>query len=209
MKSLYETLGIDKSATTDEIKAAYRRAASKAHPDKDTGSHDAMQTVQQAYDVLGDEDRRRQYDETGSIDNDASIEGLAAMQIIDGFKQCIDQELASNASIDPVATLREAFQKFITDHSAIVAKCFRDRTRVEQRRNKVKHNGNGDNMYAHICDTFIAAISTKQRHTEQRIKVHERALEMLKDYDFCDGYQMLNQFPLLRNGQTIFISNMP
>lgn len=57
----YQTLGISRTATADEIKRAYRRMASQHHPDKggDTGR---FQQIQEAYDVLSDAQRRQEYD---------------------------------------------------------------------------------------------------------------------------------------------------
>lgn len=57
----YQTLGIDKNATPDDIKKAYRKLASTHHPDK--GGDTAMfQNIQSAYDVLSDPEKRKQYD---------------------------------------------------------------------------------------------------------------------------------------------------
>ena len=64
MSDHYTTLGINKTATTDEIKRAYRRLASQHHPDKG-GSKEEFQRIQQAYDVLGDDHKRAQYDNPG------------------------------------------------------------------------------------------------------------------------------------------------
>lgn len=61
MRNHYQTLGIDKTATQDDIKRAYRRLASQHHPDKG-GDTQRFQEIQQAYSVLGDEQSRQQYD---------------------------------------------------------------------------------------------------------------------------------------------------
>lgn len=60
--TLYGTLGVDRTATPAEIKAAYRAKASEAHPDRG-GDHEAMAALTVAYDVLGDEAKRASYDE--------------------------------------------------------------------------------------------------------------------------------------------------
>jgi curved DNA-binding protein len=57
----YQTLGVDRTASAAEIKRAYRRLASQHHPDKG-GDKTRFQQIQQAYDVLGDQSRRHQYD---------------------------------------------------------------------------------------------------------------------------------------------------
>lgn len=66
-KDLYEVLGIDRRATSDEIKRAYYREAKKNHPDlnKSTAAAERFREVAEAYEVLGDESRRRTYDFSG------------------------------------------------------------------------------------------------------------------------------------------------
>ncbi len=55
-KDLYEVLGINKNATKDDIKTAYRRLAKKYHPDnKETGNEAKFKEVQEAYDILFDD----------------------------------------------------------------------------------------------------------------------------------------------------------
>ena len=66
MVTLYDTLGVHEDATDDEIKRAYRKAAMRAHPDRNQGreaaAHDAFQEIKQAYSILSDPQQRRVYD---------------------------------------------------------------------------------------------------------------------------------------------------
>lgn len=61
MKNYYQTLGVERTASPDEIKRAYRRLAGQHHPDKG-GDTKAFQEIQAAYAVLGDTQRRAEYD---------------------------------------------------------------------------------------------------------------------------------------------------
>lgn len=61
MKDYYEILGVGRAATTDEIKTAYRKLASKHHPDRG-GDTAKFQEIQEAYATLSDNDKRSQYD---------------------------------------------------------------------------------------------------------------------------------------------------
>jgi len=61
MTTHYETLGVAESASPEEIKKAYRRLASKHHPDKG-GDNAQFQNIQVAYDTLSDPERRQRYD---------------------------------------------------------------------------------------------------------------------------------------------------
>ncbi|WP_243059619.1 molecular chaperone DnaJ [Nocardioides sp. SR21] len=65
-KDFYNQLGVKKDASAEEIKKAYRRLARANHPDSNPGDaakHDKFKSVAEAYDVLGDADKRAKYDE--------------------------------------------------------------------------------------------------------------------------------------------------
>lgn len=67
-KDYYKTLGVAKTATQEEIKKAYRKLAVKYHPDKNPDNKDAeakFKEANEAYDVLGDAEKRKKYDELG------------------------------------------------------------------------------------------------------------------------------------------------
>lgn len=65
--SLYETLGVSKTASAEEIKKAYRRLARKYHPDinKDKGAEDKFKEINAAYEILSDKDKKAKYDQYG------------------------------------------------------------------------------------------------------------------------------------------------
>src|SRR3989338_8552974 len=65
MKNYYETLGVTKSASHDEIKKAFRKLAAQYHPDKKTGDEAKFKEISEAYAVLGDEKKRAEYDAYG------------------------------------------------------------------------------------------------------------------------------------------------
>jgi DnaJ-class molecular chaperone len=68
-KDYYSTLGVAKTATEKEIKTAYRRLARKHHPDVNPGDKAAearFKELNEAYEVLGDPDKRKKYDELGA-----------------------------------------------------------------------------------------------------------------------------------------------
>lgn len=71
MKNPYESLGISKSASVDEIKLAYRKLAKKYHPDlnpNDKVAEEKMKEINAAYEILSDEKKRANYDRFGSAE---------------------------------------------------------------------------------------------------------------------------------------------
>jgi molecular chaperone DnaJ len=64
-RDYYETLGISKTASPDEIKKAYRRLAVQHHPDKEGGSEEKFKEINEAYEVLKDSSKRQRYDQFG------------------------------------------------------------------------------------------------------------------------------------------------
>jgi curved DNA-binding protein len=68
-KDYYHVLGVSKKATQDEIKKAYRKLAVKYHPDKNPGvksAEEKFKEISEAYEVLGDPEKRKQYDNLGA-----------------------------------------------------------------------------------------------------------------------------------------------
>ncbi|CAD6439773.1 44a80df6-aa7b-4d54-bbeb-ba56f768516a [Sclerotinia trifoliorum] len=78
----YEVLGIEKSASEDEIKRAYRKCALKHHPDKapahlKSDSHTKFQEIAFAYAILSNPNRRKRYDRTGSTSESVDADGFS------------------------------------------------------------------------------------------------------------------------------------
>jgi len=81
-KDYYQILGVPNTSSGDEIKRAYRRLAMQCHPDRNQGkeewAHRKFKEINEAFSVLGDPDKKRKYDQFGTVDNICDIFGSEA-----------------------------------------------------------------------------------------------------------------------------------
>ena len=111
-KTLYETLGVAKNASQDEIKKSYRKLAREFHPDKNAGDKDAeerFKEVQTAYDVLSDPEKRKQYDRFGS-QNGRPVRRAAARMSISATSTSATSISATCSAASSAAVVRAARQ---------------------------------------------------------------------------------------------------
>ncbi len=85
MKNYYEVLGVEKHASQDDIKRAFRKLATKYHPDKKTGDEARFKEISEAYTVLSDSKKRAEYDTYGRSFSGTNSQGGGAGQGSGGF----------------------------------------------------------------------------------------------------------------------------
>jgi curved DNA-binding protein CbpA len=113
---LYQTLGVDRSASAADIRRAYRRRAKSAHPDAG-GSPEAFNRLHTALSVLSDDARRQRYDTSGEFDEGAAVDNTLSStlqmvsQIIDLALGNILRSARDPRSADLLGEMREALRQ--------------------------------------------------------------------------------------------------
>jgi len=78
-KDYYQTIGVPRNATEEQIKKAYRKLAMQYHPDRNPGkekwANEKFKDINEAFSVIGDPEKRRQYDQFGTVGNIGDIFG--------------------------------------------------------------------------------------------------------------------------------------
>jgi len=108
-KDYYKTLGVDKSASQEEIKKAFRKKAHEYHPDKDGGDEAKFKEANEAYQTLGNKEKRSQYDQFGTTFDSAGMGGGQGFNWQDFARQQGQGGFRSNVNFDDLGGLGDIF----------------------------------------------------------------------------------------------------
>lgn len=185
---LYEALGLCRDSPIGEVRKAYRRAAKKAHPDGG-GSPEQFALVKLAADTLGDEKRRRKYDETGEIDEPEpdTLEANArtmALGAIAGVLQEIDRRNADYDEFDLLGDARRGLgvQKATNDNQIRSAE--RKVARLRKAAKKFTAKKGKTNLIGPMMENQASDLERELAKAAATQAVIARALEILNDHSF-------------------------
>ncbi|HEY6925976.1 MAG TPA: DnaJ domain-containing protein [Steroidobacteraceae bacterium] len=182
MPDHYETLGVRKDASADDIKQAKRRKSRAAHPDRKGGDHTAMVAINRAYETLSDPARRAHYDRTGQDQPPPPLDAKARTIIMQTFLVVMEQASDQHEIIESV---RHHIRKN-QDEAQTKAAQLRDKAAMyERRRKRLKYSGKDRNFLLDTLEQQIAAMKQSAATMETESKaVGDRALEILKDLSY-------------------------
>lgn len=182
-QSLYDILGVDKNATTEEIKQAFRNKAKEHHTDKG-GENEKIVAVNKAWHVLKDEGRRKHYDETGQeyeMGFDMKFQSLIQeifLKIIDNSPNVETKDMVGAFKTEVQHIIftkkqeREAFKKSVDKFNKII-----ERTKVKS----------GENRITYVLGLNIVELEKLIGIIENNLEFFEDCLEVLENYDYdCD-----------------------
>jgi len=186
--NLYAVLGLDKTASQDEIRKAYRRLAQQMHPDKHGGDADAcrlFQRIKEAYETLFDADRRKQYDTTGTVGIDP-VDQSAKSALMALFREIIER-MVMDENADFSSLLKTKINSAILNNKKVLRDNKKASKLIKNLKKRVKYNGDGNNLFSVIVDDQIATIKRQMEQQELQIKTMNRSLEMLSEYENVSG----------------------
>lgn len=184
-EDLYKLLDVEKTATQHEIKKAFRRLALQYHPDKnsDEGAEEQFKKIVAAYEILGDENARKKYDQFGHTGSGFSgFEGFGKFDVSSFFKQFDEQFKQFNQFAQEFA---KGFQSRNRDRDRKRAE------RAEKRKNKGSNfNFNLDDLFSDIdfdeFNLFSKLKKTDDGDANKDRKSNEDSIER-EDHGYGDG----------------------
>lgn len=179
-KSHYETLGVDKKASKEEIKKAYRRKAVKAHPDRG-GDAKEMTALAIAYKVLSDDKKREYYDETGQS-SEVGIEQEVRNGVLAWFNNAF-----INDAKDVVGYCRMGVEREIEMIEEKLYDGEKAKKKTEDRRGKIKlkegEGKEGVNLAEVILEQQLRNVDEVLEKERKRKLVFEGMLKELEKYE--------------------------
>lgn len=176
---LYVTLGISRQASMEEIKLAYRKMSLIHHPDKG-GTEESFKNINEAYQILSNETKRKRYDQTGAT-KEFLIEDSARDSFITLFQSCME---SGNTNI--LATMKQHLGNAIQDTQKNIRHYANNGRRYKQQARKfTKQKGN--------LEVDLIAIAARAKRMEyirlwkeQRtlLALFKRVRELIEEYDY-------------------------
>lgn len=195
--NFYEILGVNSDASMADIKTAYRSLSKEYHPDKNKEDPEAsrkFQEVQDAYEVLKDPERRRRFDETGSIsDLYKATEVEIDQTIIQLFSSVVNggEDLTTvNFTMVMTQMLKTGRRQVRANIKDLKEKLFR----LVMVRKRIKKKGEGKNILLQYLDDQIAGIEHQIKAQENALDISIEAENRLADYEFEVGPRPEGQF---------------
>lgn len=178
--NLYELLGVAPDATKDDIKLAYQRLAQTNHPDKG-GDAERFQEIRRAFDVLYNDAKRAEYDETGEVseENDDRPNMLASLSklLIDVLDRSSGDNDPINEMVLHISAKKGQYQSAIATATRLIAK----RNKVVNR--IIKKDG-GENILVSAIKKDIAFLEQTIVNANKGIDDCDKMIALVNEYEF-------------------------
>lgn len=205
--TLYEELEVEKTATPDEIKKAYRKKSKKVHPDHNPDDPKAAEKfgeLTKAYDILIDEEKRKRYDAGEDPDAMGSMKtprDMAVHAVMGLFSQVIEQ--VDEKHTDIFSVMKEMVHTNILKFKGEIS---RGENQIRKYRSVMKRISNKkkqENVFVQSLEAQIRSVEGGKAQFEEQIKIAEIALSIIDDYKYQVDEEMPTGFGQPLNRFTI------
>jgi len=197
--NLYKILGLKRTATTNQIKQAYRRLVMKHHPDRGGDAED-FKPIQEAHDVLMDKEKRAYYDEHGKPPpKGPDILGMAFNVLKNWFIAC-----GNNYQWDKGPYVRDIRNQCATQLNSLENQLESINQTLERVQVLIMKTSGEENPLQTALDQVRKKLEKDKKQAELGLLVHSKIEELMKPYtdDYVEPQQMANVFIVHTNSTT-------
>ena len=187
MTDLYHILGIKRTASSAQIRKAYRKLAAKFHPDANPGDDSVIEkyhAVVHAYEVLSDPVRRKQYDETGDVSRpqpiDNELMSVIAPAIVTVLQGCHSPMGPDPKRTDLVVRVRDLVKSELTQVERHMAELEKARKILGDVSGRFMIESSDDNLLQMVVESQINGVEQERERTRQRLDLLTRVMNYLK-----------------------------
>ena len=182
MKKLYEVLGVEETATTEDIKKAHRKLVKEHHPDKG-GDPEEFAKIQEAYEVLSDDARRKRYDETGQYDE---VKDTFHQEFAGFVSQIIIPEIEGAAILDfdLMGIAAEVIQRNKKTGKEQIKQAEKQRDRLERSIPRFSRTDDGEDFITAMIQQRIKAFDNAIERMGKEMGILDRLQEELLKYEY-------------------------
>jgi curved DNA-binding protein CbpA len=187
---LYTILGVDKTATEDEIKRAYRKKAQETHPDLTSSDQEDFINVNKAYKILSDKKLRLKYDKTGSTDqaSEANFKSSAMREIQRILLYFLEEnENEDIFYIDLPSRVLLLINNNIAKNKKVISDHKKKITRLRRYKKRFKHVSKdtaSEDFISFGFESQIYNLKTEINLEVEKIRQFEYMLKLLADYKY-------------------------
>lgn len=183
-KDLYETLGVDKKASPEEIKKTFREKSKTAHPDKG-GNTEEYQQISHAYDVLKDAKKRQRYDTTGD-DRDPEMKrnNAAIGNIIKIFQSLVQQHIEHCEEVDYIVKVKEELEGNKSKMKSLRTQLKKELRNLKKVMKRLKFKGKELDFIGIALEQQYDTHKKGLLDIQEDLEINYIALKLLKNYEF-------------------------
>lgn len=211
-QTLYQVLGVEETATAEDIKAAWKRKAKTLHPDVSQEDATAFNRAKHAYDTLSDPERRQRYDETGDSrehrrvpNKERAMVLVLLTQIIEGiiFADGADDELEVTDVPTKVLENLEIIRLEYGERRRVLAKKMKRANTLMKRLRPPEEGDEGPSPLLSVLSGGLAKLSEEQEALDLSERVHDEAARIWGEHGYTFDPTRADDFfeQLMRSGQ--------
>jgi curved DNA-binding protein CbpA len=176
-------LGLERNASSEAIRRAWRKAAKGAHPDSG-GDAEHFGRLQVAYELLKDPVRRKVYDDTGYDPELADPKDLEGVLMLEALVNEVILDEREPGSFDPVAAMRRRLSDDIVKTRFHILELERHRSRVRKHLDRLGRRRPQADVLGSMLRARSQFLAEAIRKAETQIETIERAYTMLEGYSY-------------------------